>query len=132
VTAPGGGTATVTRWGPGVTGAPAPGGGGEGGGRRAGLVAAGVIAGLAGLAAGYLGYCAWLYRRQVRAYKRHLEVANRYSYNPVGAGEDGGGAWGPRGSSTSGPAAAAAAAGAVVSEKEKGRAHETRPRFSTS
>ncbi|GAB1319191.1 Kelch repeat-containing protein [Madurella fahalii] len=135
---PGGGTATVTKWGPGATGAPSPpGGGGEGDGRRAGLIAAGVIAGLAGLAAAYLGYCAWLYRRQVRAYKKHLEVANRYSYNPVaaGAGEDGAGAgagvWG-RGSSTSGPAAAAAAAAAAVVVSEKGKSYETRPRFSTS
>lgn len=114
VTVPsGGGTATVTRWGPGVTGTgtPSPTGGGED--RTAGLVAAGVIAGLAGLAAGYLGYCAWLYRRQVRAYKRHLEVANRYSYGPV--------------------------AGAVASEKRngggrgKGSLPDARPgRFSTS
>lgn len=44
-----------------------------------GLIAAIVIAAIAGLAAGYLGYCAWLYRRQVRAYKTHLAVANRYS-----------------------------------------------------
>lgn len=44
-----------------------------------GLIAAGVVAGLAGLLALYLGYCAWLYRRQVRAYKAHLAVANRYS-----------------------------------------------------
>jgi hypothetical protein len=43
------------------------------------LIAAGVVAGLAGLLALYLGYCAWLYRRQVRAYKTHLAVVNRYS-----------------------------------------------------
>lgn len=46
---------------------------------RPGLVAAGVVAGIAGLLALYLGFCAWLYRRQVRAYKAHLAVANRYS-----------------------------------------------------
>lgn len=48
-------------------------------GANGGLIAAGVIAGLAGLAAFYLGFCAWLYRRQVAAYKQHMLVANRYS-----------------------------------------------------
>lgn len=43
-----------------------------------GLIAAIVIACLAGVSAGYLGYCAWLYRRQVRAYKTHLAVTNRF------------------------------------------------------
>lgn len=43
-----------------------------------GLIAAVVVACLAGLSAGYLGYCAWLYRRQVRAYKTHLAVQNRF------------------------------------------------------
>jgi len=33
-------------------------------------------------AALYLGYCAWLYRRQVRAYRSHWAVANRYSPAP--------------------------------------------------
>ncbi|KAF4463600.1 ring finger b [Fusarium albosuccineum] len=44
-----------------------------------GLVAAGVVAGIFGALALYLGFCAWLYRRQVRAYKHHLAVTNRYS-----------------------------------------------------
>ncbi|KAI0841161.1 hypothetical protein F5Y06DRAFT_308085 [Hypoxylon sp. FL0890] len=56
-------------------------------GANGGLITAGVIAGLAGLAALYLGFCAWLYRRQVAAYKRHMVVANRYS----GAVEEDGG-----------------------------------------
>lgn len=43
-----------------------------------GLIAAIVVACLAGVLAGYLGYCAWLYRRQVRAYKTHLAVTNRF------------------------------------------------------
>lgn len=43
-----------------------------------GLIAAVVVACLAGVTAGYLGYCAWLYRRQVRAYKTHLAVTNRF------------------------------------------------------
>lgn len=45
----------------------------------AGTIAAGVVAGVAGALAFYLGFCAWLYRRQVGAYKRYLAVANRYS-----------------------------------------------------
>ncbi|KAK3390762.1 hypothetical protein B0H63DRAFT_557672 [Podospora didyma] len=96
-----GSTATITQWGPGSTATTGGGGaGGSGGGqdpgssssysddRRPGLIAAGIIAGLAGLAAAYLGYCAWLYRRQVRAYKSHLAVANRYS-GPAGASTGG-------------------------------------------
>lgn len=47
-----------------------------------GLIAAGVIAGIAGALALYLGFCAWLYRRQVRAYKRHLAISNRYGDSP--------------------------------------------------
>lgn len=84
----GGATATVTQPAPGVTGVSddTSTGGGDGGapaeksrGPNAGLIAAGVIAGLLGVLAAYLGFCAWLYRRQVSAYKRHLAVANRYS-----------------------------------------------------
>ncbi|KAI2620667.1 hypothetical protein GGS26DRAFT_601619 [Hypomontagnella submonticulosa] len=72
------------------------------------LIAAGVIAGLAGLAALYLGFCAWLYRRQVRAYKRHMAVANRYS----GAMEE-----------DSGGLGAAAAAAAGMREKLRKQQH---------
>lgn len=78
-------TITATAWGPGATTTAKPGDPGnpntetKGKDRKAGLIAAGVIAGLLGLLAIYLGYCAWLYRRQVRAYKTHLAVANRYS-----------------------------------------------------
>lgn len=75
ITATGGGpTATVTN----------PGGGGNhpespnGDSRRGGTIAAGVIAALAGLVALYLGFCAWLWRRQVRAYKKHMAIANGY------------------------------------------------------
>ncbi|TPX12457.1 uncharacterized protein E0L32_006869 [Thyridium curvatum] len=92
-----GATATVTQVGPsGVVGgggsngngngspSSAPPAAGDDGGSNKhavspGLVAAAAVAGLAGLLAGYLGFCAWLYRRQVRAYKTHLAVANRYS-----------------------------------------------------
>ncbi|KAK0636614.1 hypothetical protein B0T17DRAFT_613323 [Bombardia bombarda] len=98
-----GSTATVTQWGPGATAtggassSPPPTGTGNNNNdtndnnaaddRRPELIAAGIIAGFAGLLAAYLGYCAWLYRRQVRAYKSHLAVANRYS--PAGASTGG-------------------------------------------
>ncbi|KAI0206309.1 hypothetical protein F4808DRAFT_114668 [Astrocystis sublimbata] len=94
VTATGSGsTATVTN----------PASGNFGGGSKAdpgGTIAAGVVAGLAGLTAIYLGFCAWLWRRQVRAYKSHMAVANT--------------AYGDEGSDYGGGAATAAAA---VSEK---------------
>ncbi|RYP48246.1 hypothetical protein DL768_005853 [Monosporascus sp. mg162] len=76
VTAPAS-TATVTS---------APDGSSGSGGTDAGKIVAGIIAGLAGLAALYLGFCAWLYRRQVDAYKRHMAVANRYN-GEAGDGE---------------------------------------------
>ncbi|KAI0406093.1 hypothetical protein F4802DRAFT_613721 [Xylaria palmicola] len=83
---------TVTATGPGAT-VTGPGGGSGGGGgigpsggdggdgasaRRGGTIAAGVVAGVAGLLAFYLGFCAWLWRRQVRAYKKHMAIANSY------------------------------------------------------
>lgn len=60
-------------------------GGGDGGTPAPGLIAAGVIAGVTGALALYLGFCAWLYRRQVRAYRQHLAVTNRYSNTPGGS-----------------------------------------------
>ncbi|ROV95235.1 hypothetical protein VMCG_08573 [Cytospora schulzeri] len=71
-----GSTATITS--PGHTGTASAGSSNSSGGVSPGLIAAIVVACLAGLAAGYLGYCAWLYRRQVRAYKTHLAVTNRF------------------------------------------------------
>jgi hypothetical protein len=82
-----GSTATVTNWSPTKTQTTVAGSGGgssdadsshDAAGPSGGTVAAGVIAGLAGLAAGYLGFCAWLYRRQVAAYRKHMAVANAY------------------------------------------------------
>ncbi|KAI0111696.1 hypothetical protein F4814DRAFT_423318 [Daldinia grandis] len=73
ITAPGS-TATVINGKPG-SGDPSSSPAGANG----GLIAAGVIAGLAGVAALYLGFCTWLYRRQVAAYKQHMAIANRYS-----------------------------------------------------
>ncbi|KAG8168372.1 hypothetical protein KVR01_001121 [Diaporthe batatas] len=63
---------------------------------QGGLIAAIVVACLAGLAAGYLGYCAWLYRRQVRAYKTHLAVQNRFPARSASHGSFFFGAFGRR------------------------------------
>ncbi|KAL1847259.1 hypothetical protein Daus18300_013994 [Diaporthe australafricana] len=65
-------------------------------GTRGGLIAAIVIAGLAGMAAAYLGYCAWLYRRQVRAYKTHLAVQNHFPARSASHGSFFFGAFGRR------------------------------------
>ncbi|KAK4172311.1 hypothetical protein QBC36DRAFT_77088 [Triangularia setosa] len=126
-----GSTATVTAWGPGATSTLPPGSdlqpdpsSDNDESRKGGLIAAGVIAGLAGLAALYLGYCAWLYRRQVKAYRSHLAVANRYS-GPAGASTGtfsglaaffGSGRKGSKKSTNSG---SAQSGGAVVTEKER-------------
>ncbi|KZL65307.1 kelch domain-containing protein [Colletotrichum tofieldiae] len=74
----GGSTATITSFGPTSTSGPGESSGGSGG-TNPGLIAAGVIAGVLGALALYLGFCAWLYRRQVAAYKQHLSQVNRYS-----------------------------------------------------
>lgn len=73
-----GSAATVTNWSPTQT-ADAASSSPASTGTNGGLIATGVIAGLLGLLALYLGFCAWLYRRQVAAYKKHMLVANRYS-----------------------------------------------------
>ncbi|KAK4169952.1 hypothetical protein QBC43DRAFT_39501 [Cladorrhinum sp. PSN259] len=141
-----GSTATITHWGPGITttdGVVIPGKQPSDPHKKVngGLIAAAVLAALAGLLAGYLGYCAWLYRRQVRAYKTHLAISNRYT-GPAGVSTSGFGGslaaffWGSRkgskkstksavSASAAGPSAAvagrssmtAAAAGVVENEK---------------
>ncbi|KAH7326621.1 hypothetical protein B0I35DRAFT_139937 [Stachybotrys elegans] len=75
-----GSTQTVTNIGPGRTTAPdsSDGNNSDDGGPSAGLIAAAAIAGALGALALYLGFCAWLYRRQVSAYKQHIATANRY------------------------------------------------------
>ena len=72
---------TVTASGPDATGDANDDGGDDGDSdqKRGPLIAAGVIAGVFGLLALYLGFCAWLYRRQVAAYKQHLAAHNRFS-----------------------------------------------------
>ncbi|KAL9943689.1 hypothetical protein ACHAQF_001881 [Verticillium nonalfalfae] len=96
-----GATATITQPAPGATGGsantPSEGdnSGDDGGGNsNAGLIAAGIIAGIFALLAAYLGWCAWLYRRQVAAYKQHLAVANRYHGASNASFGLGGGAFG--------------------------------------
>ncbi|KAJ2999209.1 hypothetical protein NUW58_g60 [Xylaria curta] len=79
-----GSTATVTNTGGGNADPPDSGGND----RRGGTIAAGVIAGFAGLLAFYLGFCAWLWRRQVSAYKKHMAIANSYG-EEVDFGYDG-------------------------------------------
>ncbi|KAK6821965.1 hypothetical protein PG987_014790 [Apiospora arundinis] len=85
VTASGGSTATVTSS---PNGSSNGSNNGASSGPKGGLIAAGVIAGVLGALALYLGFCAWLYRRQVAAYKKHMLAANRYSGTVIP--EDGG------------------------------------------
>ncbi|KAI1276776.1 hypothetical protein F5Y07DRAFT_129300 [Xylaria sp. FL0933] len=99
-------TATVTNPGSDNPGSPA-----NSDAHRGGTIAAGVIAGLAGLLALYLGFCAWLWRRQVRAYKRHMAIANSYGENDFEPG---------------GVAAAAAAAGGNEKLRKKEQASTAR------
>ena len=40
-------------------------------------IVAGVVAGLFALLAGYLGFCAWVYRRQLTLYKNHVAMSQR-------------------------------------------------------
>lgn len=115
-----------------ITSPAAQSGGVNGSGISGGLIAAIVVAVLACIAAGYLGYCAWLYRRQVRAYKTHLAVQNRFparsaSHGSFGRmlafgrsntnrGEKKRPSWW-RANNAATAAAAAAGAGAGISEK---------------
>ncbi|KAI0432569.1 hypothetical protein F5Y09DRAFT_135858 [Xylaria sp. FL1042] len=92
-------TATVTNPGSGDPGSPD-----NSDAHRGGTIAAGVVAALAGLSALYLGFCAWLWRRQVRAYKKHMAIANRYGEDDIEPG---------------GMAAAAAAGNEKLRKKEQ-------------
>lgn len=78
ITAGGGPAPTVTAYPNGNPTGPANNGDGSNNNNNPGLIVAAVLAGIAGVLALYLGYCAWLYRRQVRAYRAHLAVANQY------------------------------------------------------
>jgi len=49
----------------------------QGGGPNIGAIVAGVIAGCLAVLAGYLGFCAWVYRRQLALYKHHVAMSQR-------------------------------------------------------
>ncbi|RDL42076.1 Uncharacterized protein BP5553_02055 [Venustampulla echinocandica] len=51
-----------------------------------GTVVAGVIAAALAILAGYLAFCAWLYRKQLNIYKNHVSIAQRRSLSPIGWG----------------------------------------------
>ena len=80
-------TYTVTGTGGAVvteTSSPNPGSGGAGSstsngssGTNVGAIVAGIIAGLFAILAAYLGFCIWVYRRQLRLYKNHVAMAQR-------------------------------------------------------
>ena len=42
-----------------------------------GAIVAGVVAGCFAVLAGYLGFCAWVYRRQLKLYKNHVAMSQR-------------------------------------------------------
>ncbi|KIW69758.1 hypothetical protein PV04_05616 [Phialophora macrospora] len=48
---------------------------GSSGGSNIGAIVAGVIAGLLAVVAAYLGFCVWLYRKQLAVYKNHVAMA---------------------------------------------------------
>ena len=91
VTGPGG--AVVTE-----TGAPTTTGGGDttssgSSGPNKGAIIAGVLAGFFAVLAAYLGFCAWVYRKQLKLYKNHVAMAQRSQL----AGNQGRPFWGPIG-----------------------------------
>lgn len=51
------------------------GGGGGGGGPNIGAIVAGTIAGVLFIIASYLAFCAYVYRKQLKLYKRHTEMS---------------------------------------------------------
>ena len=50
-------------------------------GSSAGAISAGVVAGALAILAGYLGFCVWLYRRQLKLHKNHLQMSQRAKFN---------------------------------------------------
>jgi hypothetical protein len=46
-----------------------------------GAISAGVIAAALAILAGYLAFCTWLYRRQLKLYKNHVAMAQRTAFN---------------------------------------------------
>lgn len=56
---------------------------------RAGVIAAGVIAGVLLFVASYLGFCAWVYRRQLKLYRNHVAMMQRTAADPRNAEKEG-------------------------------------------
>jgi hypothetical protein len=78
------------------------GSGNKSSGPNIGAIVAGVIAGVLFVIVCYLAFCAWLYRKRLELYKRHVEMAQRQALNekkpttipgliPTGAGSSSGG-----------------------------------------
>jgi len=88
-----------------ATGAPGSNSGSENkgsSGPNIGAIVAGVIAGILFVIVCYLAFCAWLYRKRLQLYKRHVEMAQQQALNeknhptiagliPAGAGSSSGG-----------------------------------------
>lgn len=66
-----------------VAGSPGSGNGTTGGngksGPNVGAIVAGVVAGLFAVLAAYLGFCTWVYRRQLKLYKNHVTMTQRHA-----------------------------------------------------
>ncbi|SLM37063.1 Kelch-type beta propeller [Lasallia pustulata] len=62
-------------------------------------IVAGIIAGLLALLAAYLGFCAWIYRRQLLLYKNHVAMSQRAATGTDGGRAEKAGFLFPRGSS---------------------------------
>ncbi|KUJ20293.1 uncharacterized protein LY89DRAFT_579414 [Mollisia scopiformis] len=58
-------------------------------GTNVGAIVAGTIAGLLAIIAGYLAFCSWLYRKQLKLYKNHVAMAQRTAF--AGSPENWGG-----------------------------------------
>lgn len=58
-------------------------------GTNVGAIVGGVLAGVFFLLACYLGFCAWLYRKQLTLYKNHVNMAQRAAADPQRAEKEG-------------------------------------------
>ncbi|KAF2088406.1 hypothetical protein K490DRAFT_72831 [Saccharata proteae CBS 121410] len=63
--------------------------GSDGSGTNIGAIVAGVIAGLLAVVAGYLAFCAWVYRKQLQLYKNHVAMAQAAAADPAKAEKQG-------------------------------------------
>ncbi|KAF2101569.1 hypothetical protein NA57DRAFT_10793, partial [Rhizodiscina lignyota] len=55
---------------------------GGSGGPNIGAIVAGVVAGILAIVAGYLAFCAWVYRKQLQLYKHHVAMAQQAAADP--------------------------------------------------